>query len=71
MGEHFLSQKKPALLEKMMVAFLMDLQTQDMEKASQDLLEVCKSYRKFHRFPFRIRPFGVYAHGHPVFPYSI
>lgn len=63
MGEHFLSQKKPALLEKSIVAFLMDLQTQDMEKASQDLLEVCKSYRKFHRFPFGIRPFGVYAHG--------
>lgn len=63
MGEHFLMQKKPALLEKTIVAFLMDLQTQDMEKASQDLLEVCKNYRKFHRFPFGIRPFGVYAHG--------
>lgn len=63
MGEHFLTQKKPALLEKAIVAFLMDLQEQNMEKASQDLLAVCKSYRKFHRFPFGIRPFGVYAHG--------
>lgn len=63
MGERLLAQKKPALLEKAMVAFLMDLQEENMEKGSQDLLAVCKSYRKFHRFPFGIRPFGVYAHG--------
>lgn len=63
MGERFLARKKPTLLEKAIVAFLMDLQEQDMEKSSQDLLEVCKSYRKFKQFPFGIRPFGVYAHG--------
>lgn len=63
MGERFLTQKKPALLEKAMIAFLMDLLAEDMEKASQDLLAVCKNYRNFKRHPFGIRPFCTYAHG--------
>lgn len=63
LGERFLTQKKPALYEKAIVAFLMDLQEEDVGKGSQDLLAVCKSYRNFKRHPFGIRPFCTYAHG--------
>lgn len=63
MAEKFVTQKKPALLEKSIVSFLMDLQAEDAQKGSQDLLEVCKNYRRFQRHPFGIRPFCTYAHG--------
>lgn len=63
MGERFLTQKKPALFEKAIVAFLMDLGEEDMEKGSRDLLAVCRNYRNFKRHPFGVRPFCTYAHG--------
>lgn len=62
-AERFLEGKKPNLLEKAMVSFLLDLVSGNMEKGSEDLLAVCKGYPKDKRPVLGIRPFCTYAHG--------
>ena len=62
-AERFLEGKKPNLLQKAMVSFLLDLVSGNMDKGSEDLLEVCKGYPKDKRPVLGIRPFCTYAHG--------
>lgn len=62
-AEHFLEQKKPSMFEKAIVAFLLDLQARNMEKGTQDLLAVCKSYSKDKKYILGVRPFCTFAHG--------
>lgn len=62
-AERFLEGKKPNLLAKAMVSFLLDLISGDMDKGSGDLLDVCKGLPKEKRPMLGIRPFCTYAHG--------
>lgn len=67
LGERFLGQKKSKTHEKALTSFLIDLAKsgteenvdESMEKMSQDLLEVCKSYLRYQQYP----SFCVQAHG--------
>lgn len=62
-AEQFLERKKSTMLEKAMVAFLLDLVSGDMNKGSEDLLEVCKGYPKDKKYVLGVRPFCTLAHG--------
>lgn len=62
-AERFLHRKRSTLLEKGMVAFLLDIVTGDMEKGSQDLLAVCKGYPRDQKYVLGVRPFCTLAHG--------
>lgn len=62
-AEIFLNRKKSTMLEKAMVAFLLDLVRCDMIKGSEDLLEVCRSYPKDKKYMIGWRPFCTLAHG--------
>lgn len=62
-AERFLEQKKTKLFEKGMVAFLLDLVRGDINKASEDLLAVCKDYPREKRPALGVRPFCTFAHG--------
>ena len=62
-AEQFLKRKKSTLLEKGMVAFLLDLVSGDMEQGSEDLLAVCKGYTRDRKYVLGSRPFCTFAHG--------
>jgi len=62
-AEKFLEQKRSTMLEKAMIAFLLDLARGDMVKGSEDLLEVCKGYSKNKKYVLGKRPFCTFAHG--------
>ncbi|MDE6456202.1 MAG: hypothetical protein K2L38_09930 [Dysosmobacter sp.] len=62
-AERFLEGKRPNLLQKAMVSFLLDLVNGGMDKGSEDLLAVCKGYPKDKRPVLGVRPFCTYAHG--------
>lgn len=59
-GEKFAARKTVSQWERATVSFLMDLHIMDMEKASKDLLDVCKGYLRLKNTP--IRPFCISAH---------
>ncbi len=61
-AERFL-EKKSSLLEKAMLSFLLDLESGDMDRGSDDLLAVCKSYPRDQRHVLGVRPFCTLAHG--------
>ena len=62
-AERFLEGKKPNLLQKAMVSFLLDLVSGDMDQGGQDLLTVCKGALKDKKHVLWARPFCTYAHG--------
>ncbi len=62
-AERFLERKKSTLLEKSMVAFLLDLVSGDMDKGGEDLLAVCKGYPRDQKCVLGVRPFCTFAHG--------
>lgn len=62
-AERFLESKKSTLMDKAMVAFLLDLVSGDMDKGSEDLLAVCKGYPRDQKYVLGVRPFCTLAHG--------
>lgn len=70
-AEAFLQQKRVNKFEKAMVAFLLSLYAKDMEKASEDLLAVCKGYAGDKKCVLGVRPFCTFAHGLYVFAETI
>jgi len=62
-AEKFLKRKKSTLLEKAMVAFLLDLVRIDISKGGEDLLAVCKGYPRDQKYVLGKRPFCTLAHG--------
>lgn len=62
-AERFLAGKKANLLEKSMIAFLLDLTRGDTAKAGEDLSNVCKGYPRDQRYVLGTRPFCTLAHG--------
>lgn len=62
-AEQFVGRKKTTMLERAVVNFLLDLARDDIEKASEDLLAVCKGYPKDKKYVLGVRPFCTYAHG--------
>lgn len=62
-AERLLERKKSTLLEKAIVAFLLDIISGDMDKGSEDLLAVCKGYPRDQKYVLGVRPFCTFAHG--------
>uniref|UniRef100_UPI004056F131 hypothetical protein n=1 Tax=Agathobacter sp. TaxID=2021311 RepID=UPI004056F131 len=62
-GKKFLARKASLLWERGVVSFLMDLHARDMEKASVDLQNVCKSYFRLQSPMLPLMPLCVNAHG--------
>lgn len=62
-GEKFAARKTIPQWERAVVSFLIDLHTMDMEKASKDLLDVCKSYLRLKSPMHPTRPLCISAHG--------
>ncbi len=62
-AKRFLERKKSTQLEKGMISFLLDLVSCDMDKASDDLLAVCKGYPRDQKYVLSVRPFCTLAHG--------
>lgn len=62
-AEDFLQKKRANKFEKALIAFLLDLHVRDMEKASEDLLAVCKGYAGDKKNVLGVRPFCTFAHG--------